>query len=119
MNTPRLPLILSLSKDRAADNLTLSFYVYILRCSNGSYYTGHTDDLEKRLEAHKRGAFSGYTQNRRPAKLIFAQDFASRDEAFARERQIKGWSRRKKEALIQGNWDLLPKLAKTSARPFD
>ena len=98
-----------------ADNLTLSFYVYILRCSNGSYYTGHTDDLEKRLEAHKRGAFPGYTQNRRPVKLIFAQDFASRDEAFGRERQIKGWSRSKKEALINGNWERLKELSRAPA----
>ena len=85
--------------------------MYILRCSDGSYYTGHTDDLEKRLVAHMRGDFSGYTLNRRPVDLVFAQDFSSRDEAFERERQIKGWSRKKKEALIKGDWDMLKALA--------
>ena len=73
----------------------MAFYVYILECSDGSYYTGHTDDLEKRLETHNSGELDGYTKNRRPLTLVFLQEFPSRDEAFAAERQIKGWTRRK------------------------
>ena len=82
----------------------MSFYVYILRCADGSYYVGHTDDLERRLAAHQNGEISGYASSRRPVELVFAEEFASRDEAFLRERQIKGWSRRKKEALIREDW---------------
>ena len=82
----------------------MDFYVYILKCADGSYYTGHTDNLEQRLAAHQIGAIPGYTFARRPLALVFCERFGSRDEAFARERQIKGWSRRKKEALIQGDW---------------
>ncbi len=93
----------------------MSFYVYILQCSDGSYYTGHTDDLEKRIVAHKKGEIAGYTSRRRPVRLVFAQDFPSREEAFQVERQIKGWTRQKKEALVQRDWDRLQRLAKTSA----
>ena len=93
----------------------MAFYVYILKCSDGSYYTGHTDDLEKRLETHDSGELGGYTKNRRPLKLVFLQEFPSRDEAFAAERQIKGWTRRKKEAIIRNRWDLLPSMARTAS----
>jgi tRNA/rRNA methyltransferase len=70
----------------------MSFYTYILECADGSYYTGHTDDLEARLSAHHDGTFKGYTSRpgKRPLRLVFHQDFATRDEAFAAERQIKG-----------------------------
>jgi len=91
----------------------MAFYVYILQCSDGSYYTGHTDDLEKRLAAHKRGVISGYTSSRRPVQLVFVEDFPSREEAFNLERQIKGWTRQKKEALIQRDWERLRRLAET------
>jgi tRNA/rRNA methyltransferase len=90
----------------------MSFYVYILRCADGSYYVGHTDDLERRLAAHQNGEISGYTSSRRPVELVFAEEFASRDEAFLRERQIKGWSRRKKEALIRRDWNTLGRLSR-------
>ena len=89
----------------------MSFYVYVLHCADGSYYTGHTDDLEKRLTAHEKGASRGYTYNRLPVQLVFAEEFHSREEAFYRERQIKGWSRAKKSALIQRDWDRLRKLS--------
>ena len=85
----------------------MSFYVYILRCADGSYYAGHTDNLEARLAAHRTGALRGYTYSRRPVRVVFRQQFLSRDEAFMAERQIKGWSRRKKEALIRGDWSSL------------
>ena len=89
------------------------FYLYILKCSDGSYYTGHTDDLEKRMGEHKEG-FNYYTINRRPFELAFVAEFATREEALSREQQIKGWSRKKKEALIDSNWEELKKLAKPS-----
>ncbi len=89
----------------------MSFYVYMLRCADGSIYTGHTDNLEVRLAAHRMRVFSGYTASRLPVRLIFQEQFATRDEAFARERQIKGWSRRKKLALASGDWAAMQRLS--------
>ena len=94
----------------------MSFYLYILRCSDNSYYTGHTDELEERLAKHDRGEYSGYTSARRPVELAFSHQFPSRDEAFRAEQQVKGWSRRKKEALIGGDWDSLRLLARNRQR---
>lgn len=72
----------------------MSFWIYVLKCSDGSYYTGHTDDLEKRTTEHETGAIPGcHTPNRHTVTLIFSQEFATRDEAFFSERRIKGWSR--------------------------
>ena len=85
----------------------MTFHAYLLRCADGSYYAGHTDDLDARVGAHQSGSIGGYTQNRRPVALVWSQDFASRDEALAAERRIKGWSRAKKEALIAEDWDRL------------
>ena len=81
----------------------MSFYVYMLGCADGSIYTGHTDELGARLAAHQLGTFRGYTSIRRPVRLIFQARFETRDEAFAAERRIKGWSRRKKLALARGD----------------
>jgi predicted GIY-YIG superfamily endonuclease len=89
----------------------MAFYVYILKCADGSYYTGHTENLENRLAAHHDGEIAGYTQMRHPVKLIFAEELPSREEALARERQIKGWARAKKEALIKQDWEGLVKLS--------
>jgi len=89
----------------------MSFYVYILRCADGSYYVGHTDDLEIRFAAHQSGEIEGYTRSRRPVELVFQEQFPSRQDAFLRERQLKGWSRRKKEALIREDWDALGRLS--------
>ena len=83
----------------------MAYYVYMLRCSDGSYYVGHTNDLEQRLAAHERGTIEGYTLSRRPVELVFSDQFSTRLEAFHRERQIKGWSRARKESLIKGDWD--------------
>ena len=88
------------------------FFVYILRCSDNSYYTGHTDNLEERLAQHHAGMVTSYTSTRLPIILVFSQDFMTRDEAFAAEQQIKGWTRRKKESLVQGDFPLLSTLAK-------
>ena len=85
--------------------MMLSFWVYILKCSDGSYYTGHTDNLEKRMAEHNEGFFKTcYTFKRRPLELVFSQEFATREEALAAERQIKGWRREKKEAVMRGEW---------------
>jgi putative endonuclease len=92
----------------------MAFWVYLLRCRDGSYYTGHTDELERRLAQHHAGVFpSCYTANRRPLELVFTQDVASREEALVSERRIKGWSRKKKEAMIAGNWPEVSRLAKS------
>ncbi|HEX8238486.1 MAG TPA: TrmJ/YjtD family RNA methyltransferase [Allosphingosinicella sp.] len=90
----------------------MDFYTYLLRCADGHYYAGHTDDLDVRIAQHQSGAIAGYTQKRRPVQLIWADRFPDRDSAFAAERQIKGWSRAKKEALIRGDWEALRELAK-------
>ena len=91
----------------------MAFHVYILRCADGSYDTGHTDNIEARLVAHKPGEISGYTQLRRPLELVFVEEVSSRQLAFERERQIKGWSRAKKRALIAQDWTALVQLAGT------
>ena len=82
----------------------MPFHVYMLRCRDGSFYTGHTDDLEKRINEHQSGVITGYTSERLPVELVFADEFQTREEALTFELRIKGWSRRKKEALIQSDW---------------
>ena len=94
---------------------TLAYHVYLLPCFDGPYYVGHTNDLEHRLAAQKRGAIEGYTLSRRPVELVFSDRFSTRLEAFHRERQIKGWSRARKEALIKGDWDGLGELSNKSS----
>lgn len=89
----------------------MTFWTYILRCSDGSYYTGHTDDLERRIAQHQSGELSGYTRTRLPVALVWSQDFGSREEALVSEQRIKPWSRAKKEALISGDWDALKRAA--------
>jgi putative endonuclease len=88
-------------------------WVYILKCSDGSYYTGSAVDLEKRITEHMAGTFDGYTSKRLPVELVFAYEMPTIFEAFLRERQIKGWARRKKEALINGDWDKLIEYSKS------
>jgi len=98
------PFALSLSK--GGGRIGVAFHCYILRCSDGSYYTGQTEDLDVRLAQHERGAFDDcYTYTRRPVALVWSQDFGTRYEALEAERRIKGWSRAKKQALIAGDWD--------------
>jgi predicted GIY-YIG superfamily endonuclease len=82
----------------------MAFYCYILRCSDGSYYTGHTDNLEHRIAQHQSGDIPCYTQTRRSVTLAWSQDFPTRHEALTAERQIKGWSRTKKTALVASDW---------------
>ena len=91
-------------------------YVYILECSDGSYYVGSTTNLEIRLAQHNTGFFSGYTSKRLPVKLVWSVEIPTEHEAFLRERQIKGWSRAKKEALIRGDWNGLHGIVKQERR---
>ncbi len=86
-------------------------WVYILKCSDGSYYTGSTTDIDSRMHEHESGVYDGYTAARRPVKLVWSDDFPDSDQAFDVERQIKGWTRSKKEALIRGDFTLLHELA--------
>lgn len=93
----------------------MDFYTYLLRCSDGSYYAGHTDDLDVRVAQHQAGAIPGYTEKRRPVELVWSDRFPDRDSAFSAERQLKGWSRAKKEALIRGDFEALRQLASRAA----
>ena len=88
-------------------------YVYMLRCADGSYYVGSTrKTLDGRISERNGGAYRGYTFTRRPVVLVWSQDFPNAVDAITCERQLKGWSRAKKEALIRGNWKLVAALAK-------
>ncbi len=90
-----------------------SYTTYILECSDGSYYVGVTNDVESRLIQHNIGEDKkAYTFKRRPVKLVFAEHFPNVEDAIAFEKQVKGWRREKKEALIRRDWDALPELAK-------
>ena len=89
------------------------FWVYMLQCRDGSYYTGHTDNLEARIAAHQSGEIIGYTETRRPLELVFSESFPTRLEALEGERQIEGWSRAKKAALIAGDWQEISRLARS------
>ncbi|HEK19797.1 MULTISPECIES: GIY-YIG nuclease family protein [unclassified Mucilaginibacter] len=91
------------------------YHVYMLLCNDGSYYTGVTNNIERRLIEHEAGEnVNCYTFKRRPLKLVFQEAFGDINQAIAFEKQVKGWRRAKKEAIIAGNWHLLPELAKTS-----
>jgi predicted GIY-YIG superfamily endonuclease len=108
--------------------MDVHFYVYILRCRDGSYYTGHTDDLDARLWQHQNGFGCEWTKRRRPVELVWSEVMPTRDDAFSAERRIKKWSRAKKEGLIAGDWQRVgyfarppherrPGTFETSARP--
>ena len=90
-------------------------FVYVLKCSNGKYYTGSTTNLEKRLWQHQNGEGSNFTKAHLPVELVYVEEFERIDDAFYREKQIQGWSRKKKEALIAKDFDLLHELAKSAS----
>ena len=87
-------------------------WMYILECCDGSYYVGSTKDLGKRLSEHENGTGSNYTCKRLPVKLVYCEEYERIDDAFYREKQVQGWRRTKREALINGEPGLLPSLAK-------
>ena|ERR1700733_10813680 len=92
------------------------YFVYILLCSDNSYYTGVTNDIDRRLYEHVSGLDpKSYTFKKRPVKLVFQESFNDINQAIAFEKQIKGWKRSKKEAIINGDWHLLPELSKRGA----
>ena len=91
-----------------------NYSVYILKCSDHSYYVGVTNDINRRIQEHNEGKYKGYTYNKRPVTLVFAEHFQCINQAIAFEKQLKGWRRVKKEALIYGEWHLLPRLSKTA-----
>ncbi|GAB1308811.1 hypothetical protein KH5_14940 [Urechidicola sp. KH5] len=86
-------------------------FVYILKCSDCSFYTGSTIDMEQRLNQHQMGRGSNHTRNRLPVTLVYLEVCTTIGAAFEREKQIQGWRREKKLALINKNYELLPKLA--------
>jgi putative endonuclease len=87
-------------------------YTYILLCNDGSYYTGSTRDLERRINQHQAGQGANHTKKRLPVKLVYYEIYPRIDLAFYREKQIQKWRREKKEALINGEHSKLPELAK-------
>ena len=95
------------------------FWLYIQQCSDKSYYTGHPDHLENRLTQHSSKMIPNcYTGKRLPVQLMYSQECTRREEALASEKRIQGWSRRKKEALINGNWKALSDDAKRKNKPY-
>jgi putative endonuclease len=90
-------------------------WLYVLRCSDGAYYVGTTrGSLDRRVAEHQAGTFDGYTARRRPVTLVYHQNFQRITDAIEAERQVKGWRREKKEALIRGDFALLPALSRRS-----
>jgi len=87
-------------------------YTYILECNDGSYYVGSTIDLERRFAQHNAGEGAEYTKHRRPVKLVYFEECLSIKDAFLREKQIQGWSRKKRQALIEKHYEKLPELSK-------
>ena len=86
--------------------------MYILECSDGSYYTGSTTDLERRLAQHQNGEGANHTKKHSPVELVYYEEYERIDQAFYREKQVQGWSRKKKEALINGCFDKLSSLSR-------
>ena len=93
------------------------FWAYMLHCRGGVFYTGHTEDLERRMGEHQSGLMPGFTSRYLPVELVWSQDFPTRYEALSAERQIKGWSRKKKLALIRSDWTEIQRLAKSKNGP--
>lgn len=87
-------------------------YTYILECSDGSFYTGSTKDIALRLEQHHKGKGANHTKKHLPVKLVYVEIFDRIDQAFYREKQIQGWRKDKKIALINGQQNQLPELSK-------
>jgi putative endonuclease len=86
------------------------WFVYILRCSNGSLYVGETRDVVHRVLDHNRGRGGAHTSKHRPVEMVYVEQYSNRDDAYKREQQLKSWTRAKKEALIAGNTAELKKL---------
>ena len=91
-------------------------WMYILECADKSYYTGGTNNLELRFQQHQNGEGAEYTRNKLPVKLLYFEEYDRIELAFKREKQVQGWSRKKKEALINSSFDILPDLSKSKKK---
>ena len=91
----------------------MGFWTYMLHCADRSFYVGHAEDLDNRIGAHHSGLLRGYTSKRLPVKLAWSEEFQTRYETLQAERQIKGWSRAKKLALIRSDWQRINALARS------
>ncbi|URW76630.1 GIY-YIG nuclease family protein [Sphingomonas donggukensis] len=96
----------------------MAFWAYMLRCSDGRYYTGHTDNLDRRIGEHQTGGYCDYTSRRLPVELVGNESFPSRIEALEAERIVGGWSRAKKEALIRSDWRAVSFFARPPGERF-
>ncbi len=96
---------------------TMAAWVYILKCADDSYYVGCTTDLLQRFGQHQSGEMGGYTSTRLPVEVVWSAEFDDIHQATGLERRLKRWSRAKKEALIRGDWEALPKLSARGFRP--
>ena len=92
----------------------MGFWAYMLHCADRTFYVGHTEDLDAQIGANQSGLIRGYTSTRLPVTLVWADEFPTRYEALQAERQIKGWSRAKKLALIRRDWQTISDLARNS-----
>jgi putative endonuclease len=90
----------------------MNFWAYMLKCSDDTFYVGHTDNLDQRIGQHQTGHFPGYTHRRRPVVLVWSEAFGTRLEAKEAEHRLKGWSKPKKQALIDGDWELVQLLSR-------
>ena len=92
-------------------------FVYMLRCGDSSFYVGSTRNLDTRLAQHTAGAGGDYTRKRQPVELVFSEEFERIDDAYEREKQIQGWSRKKREALMDRRMEDLPALSRKPSNP--
>ena len=90
----------------------MAAYMYILECNDKTYYAGSTTNLDIRLKEHQKGTGAEYTKHRLPVKLVYFEECLSIEDAFLREKQIQGWGRKKREALIKGEFEEIKKLSK-------
>jgi len=94
----------------------MAFWTYMLHCSGGAFYVGHTDNLEHRIGQHQAGQIPGFTRDRLPVTLVWSESFSDRIDALEMERRIKGWSRVKKMALIRGDWADIRRLSQSGSK---
>ncbi|MBV4360322.1 GIY-YIG nuclease family protein [Pinibacter aurantiacus] len=98
--------------------LTHNYHVYILKCRDDSYYVGVTNNLERRLYEHNEGFNDHcYTNDKRPVVLVYSELYSDIKRAILREKQLKGWSRKKKEALFNSDWEQIKQLSKSKNNP--
>ena len=102
----------ALTRLRSDQVVPVVFCVYVLRCSDRTLYVGHTNDLDRRLQVHNAGHAVAYRAGRRPVRLVYTERCGSQEDAVRRERQLKRWSGKKKEALIAGDVATLKRLSR-------